>query len=118
IMQHSPIITVRDGSLSFMDFLLNNHQALSHWNTLFIIPQAFEKLIPEHLAHFFVGYDFSQIKKKTTREKFIFAYLTEEYIGKDIDLALEKLGDFNDEKITLFLPQETNLEKVSYNSIF
>lgn len=119
IMQHSPIITVRDGVLTFMDFLLNNHQALSHWGTLFIIPKVYEKLIPKHLAHFFIGYEITQSKKTVASEKFIFAYLTEEYLARDIDVILEKLNDLkDDDKCTLFLPQETNLEKVSYNNIF
>ncbi len=121
IMQHSPIITIRDGYLSFMDFLLNNHQAFNHWNTLFLVPKVYEKLIPPHLASFFIGYDFSQEKNnriERTGEKFIFAYLTEEYLGNNIEECFNKIALSPEDRVTLFLPQETNLEKVSYNNIF
>lgn len=119
IMQHSPIICIRDGYLSFMDFLLNNHQSLTHWNTLFLVPKIYEKLIPPHLASFFLGYDFSQEKTKmSSRDKFIFAYLTEEYLGNNIEESLGQLTFSPQDKVTLFLPQETNLEKISYNNIF
>lgn len=118
IMQHAPIITIRDGFLSFMDFLLNNHQSIPHWNTTFLVPKNFEKLIPTHLSPYFIGYDFSQKESPKGREKFIFSYLTEEYLGSDIDLTLNKLDISDNDRVTLFLPQETNLEKISYNNIF
>lgn len=118
IMNHSSIITVRDGYITFMDFLLNNHQSLARWKTLFIVPKAFEKLIPSHLSSYFVGYNLSQKDQKKSQDKFIFGYLTEEYLGSDIEATLSKIKLTDGDKVTLFLPQETNLEKVSYNSTF
>lgn len=118
IMQHSPIITIRDGYLTFMDFLINNHQALSRWNTLFLVPKTFESLIPPHLSHFFIGYDFSQKKRVKTNHKFIFAYVTEEYLGGDIDGVFSKLQLSPQDELTFFIPFESNLEKISYNNIF
>lgn len=118
IMRHSPIITVRDGFITFMDFLLNNHQALSRWNTLFIVPQSYERLIPYHLSSHFLGYQLSQKTHKKTNSKFIFGYLTEEYLGSDIEKTLSKIKLDPEDKVTLYLSQETNLEKVSYNNIF
>ena len=119
LIQHSSVITVRDGFITFMDFLLKNHQKIPLWGITFIIPISYEKLIPSHLKSFFLGYDFSQENKsKSTTEKLIYAHLSEEYLGEDIKASLEKINVQQGEKVRLFLSYERNLMKPFFESTF
>ena len=117
--QHASVITVRDGFVTFMDFLLKNHQKIPHLGILFLIPKSLEKLIPHHLKSFFLSYEFNQETSSITpTQKMIYAHLTEEYLGENIGLTLDKIQCHDGEKITLFISEERNLAKVNYNNLF
>lgn len=119
ILQHSSLITVRDGYITLMDFLLKNHQKIPHLGITFLIPISLERLIPLHLRPYFLAYEFNQVAPQMIPEhKFIYAHLTEEYIGEDINKSLEKIHFSDGQRVTLFLSEERNLSKINYDNLF
>ena len=119
LLQHASVITVRDGFITFMDFLLKNHQKIPHLGITFLIPISLEKLVPQHLKSFFLGYEFNQeLSNNPTDRKLIYAHLTEEYLGENISESLKKVHFPDGQKVTLYLSEERNLSKRNYNNIF
>ena len=119
LLQHGAVITVRDGFVTLMDFLLKNHQKIPHLGTTFLIPTSLEKLIPVHLKSSFLSYEFNQVLPKNIPDhKFIYAHLTEEYLGENIEKTLEKIQFPDGQKVTLFLSEERNLSKINYDNLF
>lgn len=119
LLQHASVITVRDGLITFMDFLLKNHQKIPHLGITFLIPLSLEKLVPHHLKDFFLVYEFNQEASNDTAEKkLIYAHLTEEYLGENISKSLERLHFPDGQQVTIYLSEERNLSKINYNNIF
>jgi hypothetical protein len=107
-------MTVRDGYVSFADWLLKNANRLVKLNTLFIIHPDLAALIPSNQREHFLSWKISHPKKMSLPEAkriIIFGLLCDDYLGADEEIA-ERLAPLAktspDAQIQVFLPLRRN----------
>lgn len=112
----SDVITVRDGYLSFANFLMNNFTAFDKLEAgpMFVHPDL-APLIPSSLADKFATWQIVQEKKISLEEAkkvFIFGLISDEYLGS-LDILENRLQDLKrihkDASVEVYLPQRKNI---------
>ena len=92
------VFTVRDGYITFADFLLTYWREIPKWKTHFLVPASYAPLIPENLAPYFLSYSTTQLLKpdlKSAKKVLIFGLLTDYYFGnyEEVEKKLLPLKD-------------------------
>lgn len=115
--------TVRDGAISFGDFLLKHHQYINKWGTHFIVHRDLAPLIPSNLAPYFSLWQTWQPKKVTPHEAkkiIILGLMCDQYVKdmESITSKLEVLKEVSEDiEIEAYLPLKSNpFEKKSSES--
>jgi hypothetical protein len=116
LFSFSDVITVRDGYLSFANFLLNNVSTFEKLETgpMFIHPDL-APLVPQGLTDKFATWNLVQ-KKKTkledARRVVIFGLLSDEYLGsvEALEKKIQPLKNINPEAtVEVYLPLRKNI---------
>jgi|GEM_PF-3315529 hypothetical protein len=119
------VITVRDGYVTFADFLLKNASNFNELGTkLFIIHPELAPLVPQNIRHYFATWQIVQKNQITLNEAskvVVFGLVCDHYIGS-ISKLKEKLKTLSqikkDAKIEVYLPVRRNMfERTDKESI-
>lgn len=115
-LSFSEVTTVRDGYLTFANFLLTNFNS---WDKLetgpMLIHPDLAPLVPQHLAENFSTWNIVQPKKqnlKDAKKVFIFGLLSDEYLGslESFQERIQVLKDVHpDASVEIYLPLRKNI---------
>ena len=115
------VTTLRDGVVSFADFLLKNINKLQDLDTHFLVHPDLARIIPEHLKEKFSCWHHGHTKKMVAQESekfFIFALAGEELV-LDLDKTKLKLLEIkewmNKKEIILFISNRKNPFQLLWN---
>lgn len=94
LFKFTPVITVRDGYLNFANFILGSSTVLPKMGPkLYIIHPSLAPLVPSHLKEYFLTWKIVQKKQltpETARKVFVFANVSEQYLG-DVELLRNRV---------------------------
>lgn len=117
----TPVITVRDGFLTFATFILNNFMTFSRYEgNLFLIHEDLVPLIPPNITPYFATWkrvQKKQVKLEEAKNVILFGFVCDQYIG-EIDQLQLRLQDFfskvrEDAEISLYLPIRRNVFEIN-----
>ncbi len=122
--------TVKDGYITFAEFLLKNYQSIPKYGAHFLIHKSLVTLVPPNLRSYFSCWEMSQPKKiriEDAKTVVVFGLMCDQYLGSLDKLAVrfEELKKINPEAdIELYLTprkeplEETGKEVVTHFEVY
>lgn len=116
LFKFTPVITVRDGYLTFANFILANASIFPKIGPkLYLINPSLAPIVPAHLRQYFLTWKIvqkKQVTEKTARKVFVFANVCEQYLGEmePLKKRLENLKNVPEKTpIDFYLPLRKNV---------
>lgn len=116
----TPVLTVRDGYLTFATFIMNNFMTFSRYSSnLFLIHEDLAPLVPPNITQYFGVWKRVQ-KKQTTltdaKNVILFGFICDQYVGS-MDELRERLKFLQtirkDATLSLYLPIRRNVFEIN-----
>lgn len=114
LLAYTPVLTVKDGAVTFANFLLQNLTRIPKRKNHFLIHKDLVRFVPDHLKSYFSQWSVHRpgaIKLNETKKVLLFGFLCEQYLGHSGQrekklLELKSLP--KDAEVEIFLPIRQN----------